>query len=954
SVYFDTQEPTVNSFTISPTIVNSGDVTFTFNLKDSACVGCAATVCSGLDRMVFTAGSYSDTIYFNSATCNNVTQLVVDLLSIDPSASGETTNFITPSFTVYDKMGNSVLYALQSLTIDTTLPDITDFTMTSGGVDFSHITDKPRNANITVKVTGDNINPNQVWANLHDLNTSKPEYYAMKGQCTGSTNTYNCKWENVEVSLSESKTVTLYFNATDTSGNVGYSQPNKAITYDGTGPDITLIRGLYYDSVTKTTYIGDHQTNITVTLTEAGVGMNNAEVYLDFSAVNASLGVVKADSCISGWECKFTNIGGVAEGKYIVRVDSATKDDLGNSYTGVNNFTLVVDKTPPVRASYNYTNRDANAIEGVIKTGDRMEYYVNITDDNEMFNAYADYSEYGGSNEITWDSGWPINTSREWEYRFTFPDLTTTGSIDGNIHFYLTDYARNTLVWDIPQYVYALDDSDESTVLNFWNNTVSCTPDVMDRELVELTPMKSYCYISLSPYTTGTEQEALSMVFTPECTANSGSAPVASVIVEDMGNDEKGSTKPYLKIKLAQEPVVYDHIDIDCPIDIYSRVGDTVYPRAEREWVNIRFDFYGNPLGEVTNNLKDEILGVKDDIDGFMEFVGIVGQIMDWAKTICKISGTIVNAMTLLKKITLLLGAAENGLRWNAVASSTIRKARVGACTSTEGVKGFGIEYVEKIGDIACGLYNCKLADVLDGEKDKDKGFGLRDMANFGGGGALMQQSWDASSKNTDPDGTTDAALTKLPFSSWIPGTEDEKHPSTYMQVQDSIVLSVMTLCLQGVLYNINKLRQIDCMYGNCLLGLSSSIGTPGGVPISACKDMKQYLNCKFVTGQLLNWFPLLMWFNAVVAQVKSIVTDPFKAVGLIFGLASDCKFKCSGEFLVWASSLCAGWEMISLAGKVLEDILAMQDQGWEVNPGGDQCKLFEDALEQSGIDDEE
>ncbi|GIU69733.1 MAG: hypothetical protein KatS3mg002_0969 [Candidatus Woesearchaeota archaeon] len=68
----------------------------------------------------------------------------------------------------------------------------------------------------------------------------------------------------------------------------------------------------------------------------------------------------------------------------------------------------------------------------------------------------------------------------------------------------------------------------------------------------------------------------------------------------------------------------------------------------------------------------------------------------------------------------------------------------------------------------------------------------------------------------------------------------------TNSDLKNSMVMSALKLCIPGVVYNLNKYRQVDCEYLECLKVYSAS-----GLDVSQCDVMKASKTCSIIVGEV-------------------------------------------------------------------------------------------------------
>ena len=147
------------------------------------------------------------------------------------------------------------------------------------------------------------------------------------------------------------------------------------------------------------------------------------------------------------------------------------------------------------------------------------------------------------------------------------------------------------------------------------------------------------------------------------------------------------------------------------------------------------------------------------------------------------------------------------------------------------------------------------------------------------------------------------------------------KDPAEYMNPKDSIVVAGLTACIPGIIYGIDKYRQIQCMYADCL---KTGVGEQG-LPVFVCEDQKDYATCKYVVGEVFKAFPFTALFSHYINLIKDMLSNPFKIVGA--GLAAGCSAMCAQPYEE-PHSLCIGVKIASMIGESLRDVTSIIDQG--------------------------
>jgi hypothetical protein len=258
--------------------------------------------------------------------------------------------------------------------------------------------------------------------------------------------------------------------------------------------------------------------------------------------------------------------------------------------------------------------------------------------------------------------------------------------------------------------------------------------------------------------------------------------------------------------------------------------------------------------------------------------------------------------------------------------------ARAGACLTTEAAKT-GVDSLAYFFDKFCAFINCKYSPLPPGEERS----GLAHAAGVlgGGGGIAAKLNQFYSSGSWGP--SFDSAL------GGFSGTQDYSRAGGtggYMNVKENWVLSILTICLPGIIYNLNKLRGIHCTYIDCLI-TSVQIG----VSTDMCADTKSYNECKYFWGPIFQLLPWVAFYDYLLRLIKNALRDPLALLGV--GLSIGCSVHCPTSRA--AHKLCIFVKIMATVGDVLTNIEQIFDPDvWELK--NDPCIALKDKLENETI----
>ena len=340
--------------------------------------------------------------------------------------------------------------------------------------------------------------------------------------------------------------------------------------------------------------------------------------------------------------------------------------------------------------------------------------------------------------------------------------------------------------------------------------------------------------------------------------------------IDDYELINEKSDNPYIILTLKQGTMPNTSLSFNCSLLIVSRVRDVIIQNAEEEPVDVTIDFYNLPLGELGENVKDKI---KDAQDGWLvrqEWITTVEHWLDIAETICNLLNTWGKVNQVLDDAAILFGDYPF--------AQTLR----GFYQTSHDAHDFIVQHKYNL----CKYISC-------------------DKTIWGG--------WydEFSSQNT-PE-----IFKEMGFGNTF-------WPST---PRDSIVLSIATGCLPGIIHNLQKMRQIECYYVLCLKKAADE-----GIPLSVCDEQKAYLECTFIYGEIFQIIPFGGFFKGLAGQFNMIVSDP---IGMIFG---GLNFYCKMQPTLKTYAVCSLGHLIPTLGSIVGDIQMYFDTDtWSLS--GDVCE---------------
>lgn len=927
---FDEITPEIKSFTITPSLISQGNVNLQYDIYDYSYSTTDTSRCSGINRIELSYnGAVFSTNQINSQPnlCRAYGTITVPITNINPAEGA-----VEVLLTAYDNFNQPSTatsyfnYDTQGPIIDTTSLEIKD----SKGNLITHIRDAPIPATITFIVESEDLDANNVYGDISEINVDNPTGYKnKKATCSKINEVYRCIFTNVQVKLTQSTTTNIIINASDKAGNIEPTVLSKNILYDNIGPSVTSIKTNKADN--NINYVGSLTTFI-VELNEDGIGINKNDIKIDLSSIKTGLSNKAADECISSgsqWTCYWYNIiPDQAEGEKTISLSSSSTDILGNKVTGTLSANVMVDKTAPVVVSSQVTARGVGveAIEGYIKTNDILDVTLNIKEKNKL-RAYADFSSFVTTqNNITGSCS--KSGQDDWTCKFISSQIDVPGHIISDINFNIIDIAGNSKHYkktiEVLEYEGAVN-------VSYWTSSVKCSPNLVDRQITNLVNTRVYCSIILHPITP--DQETLSINL-GSCRDNFNNS---LGYIENVGliNAQRGSTEPYLSIDLIKGEMTIDRLSVICPLKIISRVGTKINKEPEIEPVKVDIGFYNMPLGEYGEGIESKIQDAKDDaFGGIWKIIGTLKKLLGYAKLVC-------NVLLMLQKIKLI---------WNyiTVDLTAVHLRLVGTPVEPilAAIKSGGCNIEDVLGEEAkksyifwegpCKFINCQMSP---NPPDSDKG----NDAKKGSWWANIKDSigsWTYQGNQLLAKATTNSKLVAFPFSMMAPGASGTigevtgKQPYQYMNARDNLLVAIVTGCIPGIINGLEKYRQIKCLYADCL-----EQNSVNNVPVKICEDQKSYATCKYIFGEIFAILPWTALFDYYMGMIRSALSDPLSAAGIV--LSFECKPVCEPTpegSMRWKyiEGWCRGVAFMSILGEVINDVNGIIDDYKQMK--GDYC----------------
>ncbi|MFH0978767.1 MAG: hypothetical protein V1837_05700 [Candidatus Woesearchaeota archaeon] len=905
----DLLAPVVKSISVSPHLTNGVNITVDSVAEDYADVEGDTSKCSGIKKIEFFRDDFSG-------------PLLKMIEPSDPSQCSISSNF---KLSVTDISGLSRICCkvtdrfdqvsgagCDSFTVDKLAPSIRSARLyrADNALLLQFVGSSAIQSFLIVNISGTDLFQSSIKADISGINGQSGNLSPISVSVVDDNTVVRF---NLNVQLSQTKTPTIKVYGRDNAGNsIGpLSISLQQLTFDNQGPVVTAIR-TNMGQLNGQWIVGHNATFIAEVQENAG-NLVNHNIFLDLSGLD--LGVQQADNCTGSYTCYWYNRLVSAptgtEADVVVSLDSS--DDLGNKADSAKSITVKVDTSPvQVRSIVINTVHGSLVVPGVNYTvkGDKLAVRANLSDASQV-TASANFSRVI-STDSRLQGACSLITGTIWECVWDSSPIDRSGPFKAPVYFTFKDFVNNKVTVSVMVSVQGI---KNETNPNYWTSEVTCSPDKIDRQVTTLIEQRVFCDVHLVAGFSGADTLGISLDKGKCVSLANNSMDFISDI--SLFNDGPGSRDPFLKVTLKATAMKISQLKFTCPLTIMSKVSSGqnffVVQNPEIENATVTVLFYNLPLGEFTSEAKQKIEDVKNSAFVKLSFISTLEKFMSFAKTMC----SIIKTWNQIVYYGNMIGQALN------IIAKTTTAAQP-AATSWR----FGVDFNDKIkttwtGSVYkfCMMVSCDVTLWGSWYNGYIKSFS--DLTSGSQHGSLINLgTWDFSNQKIN-------LLDKYGFKS-APWPQSPK---------DSLVLSLATGCLPGIIDKLQQWRQIQCNYGVCL-----QQSTNQRIPLKVCEDQKSYLECKFIFGEIFQIIPFANTFKQLGNYIYTIFSDPFSMVFSITQLICTPLVTTNpqGHFL------CVAQKFVAEFSKVIVDLSNTFNNIKNLfKPANDMCKELEKVTTQ-------
>jgi len=943
--------PKFSSFTITPRKTNGENVSISYSATDSACLAGCGQLCAGIKTiLLYPSNNYANilaNLFVNQSP--NSPSGCLDVRTFQISVGNLSSGNYSICIAGIDNLGNTNLSGTcQNLVIAKNPPT----------VGTPVITDEQGNAILFLSPGGAvaslSVNITSQFADLSsavvDLSPFQYSNQTMSCSNINGTRIWKCISKFYALIPTGASTETVPIYAYDDAGNAVKATFVFGIQRDSNSPSLSAFRTNYMFS--NISFFGPHNNQISLDIVETQSGLSENKTYVQGLENYFDVGAQVPSALYQGQCRRAGNLWSCSWPALELQASAAEANLQFSVYDGVDNFPLQfsenvpIDKQPPQLVSVEMDTQNTYPAVGV---GDGIVMRANITDRSSVvdssgnYNISMDFSNieegadlreadscelknttYQGGKYLgsQWICSWIIASMPE---AHSWIPSVVVSDIEGNSQAY----------YEYPKYIAYVNSKTgnislesvsafevfprEENVSNHWNvEAGEAMPQSLDRQILQV--ISPFVYVPLRFIPLHGKPQILEV--TLQRCQNDGTA--SKIDIFPNGPDARDIEVQILNGDYGQgEYENKEFFKYPCKIGIIS-IADGKLTQKEINDVTIKIGLYNMPLGSFDKKVREKVDWIHEQEQSLLtKTLAFLKQALDWLNFLCNIYNTIVTISTIFH-----LAMLDDVSVWEALsavfAPAYPVKEAISAASKSEHVALGGIsKFMEPI----CHFSTCtlpgwqsmyyKIRDIMSGQAAEG-------LAN-----AVTKKGQETGTLHDIVAGGAPSLIQFWPAS-----------------MQDSLILSMVFLCVPGVIYNLEKYRQIQCNYGYCTLQMAAS-----GGPLKGCEEEYKVQTCIAVVGEIFNVIPYGASFASINSFLQTVLHDPisfvFFAVGLTCWAIPDA---LPAEVCIVTNVITNALGFIAGLLAQYQDISAKMQEGKSAFTTTDICKQFEKAYEDMKI----
>ena len=792
-----------------------------------------------------------------------------------------------------DNAGNSKESLKKNISIDVSAPEISNLQILSYG---NPVDTASPNAQIPIDVSFDVAENNLISISV-DLSSINNEFLLKNSYkkilipistCTLNSSAdlklYTCTIKNKIMELGDSQnSINVTITANDSYANTITTSLVKTFVIDGSKPTATITTD-YCDSKGKC-FVKNGVNKINVNLDKQN--FVNKRIFfsindIPFQVTNCTSGTCfgyALVNCNSGEELK-------------AGINPQSMDDAGN-IVNFNPAVFKCDNTPPkiLSAIFTGSNTDLQFKDLIMsKSKVIMNVLIKESESDELVNSTVDLGEMKNATEKS--------TSCQKDFALGILNCTWTimnindGYYNASLTFNVTDVMGNSDSKVFHVFVLGLQDNSTPDDLKIQFSKV--IPSSIDRISVDLANSNKLPYFVYAQYQLYAKKSNVQTVLLYQ--------KINNCVYKNVDTGEFFSTQIFSAMKIADEyanvsqtnriDFLFDNTlkinDLPdsfvayCNISAFIREGTIVYNTPQYLTLEVPFEMRNSQLGTPGQMFQDKIKREKDGFLYNMQLLGTLNSVLPKIQKICDFrnyldmasyAGTILN----IAASTITPAFSPAGMKQGTMSFAINIQSIANCFNGDPATQGQGIQN-QKFGQQEA---------TVQGTASDQQGTTARFGGVIGACNNIVRTTCDFLScqvaekfedKNTGP-------ITNL-FSNDTLEKGVLKNVNT-PDLKNSLYYSLKTECWPAVIYNFNKIRQVDCSYVYCLEQTSLH-----GTDISVCDKAKRIQICSLVAGEVFE-LPGIRIGKNIINNIGELINSvgPLSAV-------SVAKMTYCGEYL--------------------------------------------------------
>ncbi|MFH1174540.1 MAG: hypothetical protein V1725_05360 [archaeon] len=709
---------------------------------------------------------------------------------------------------VTDKLGNEFSSLEQNVSIDVSPPEISNLIITraNGQPIGSLAPGFPININIYFSIEEQDLA--RATADLSTINDIAHPQGIAQASCEQNETTYTCSILDREL-RSDGDSVMIRIVAEDSAGNVGEANLTASFSLDTAQPGIQGLRTGYCDA--QRCYVQNGVNDFIITLAGSGKTYDDLQIFYAVGDGRNQVQSCNQSTCYgrAAVQCQ----DGQSLNYYLV---AGSRDDAGNEVQG-DSAVVVCDTLAPVIQNVTFNSSDPF---GMTITGSTVTITAYVKELNPL-QATLNVSQLASDEvrQATCSSFENDVQACTWQVQ-----ILREGYFVADLTFIFSDIVNNTILYRKTMPVLGVLENDTPTFFSAQVYEREIKPQSINRITLQLITDQGLEYPTFIPYRVSSTEPTAVLVHTKmggciyQIDGQFADYDILTVSVQDeeLGLNERNRLNAYIVYGAAN--ALPDTLIAICNISVYGRKDNIYYEKPQILTLRFPLHFRESSIGTPGEQFVEKIKHAEASTWNHMKWLDTVDK---WASTlqqICQVDAYLNYA----QQVGVVLKVTGDGINKLAppagTAPSRSGAAVVGAVQKiTENVMGYKMENAVPFVGQMCDAMSCKLFDQYSPVKNLDQSV-IKEVEGYQTGGGL--------------GGT-------LKFGDLAEnlGTSD---------LHNSLVMSILRFCVPAVMYNLNKFRQENCEYIQCLKEYSYR-----GLDVSYCEELHSTKQCQFIIGEV-------------------------------------------------------------------------------------------------------